>query len=145
MVTRGTPGSVRISWGTQSLIGRVTLLWVSRTLVSPSGTSDTTLCGNVTALWIDVLSASTSSTSVPVCGLVSQCKMFGHAVSAAGCDRPVSVTGRRVALHCAPVCHGTPGWKSCPQGPPGCRRGDPSSSRQSQQCCRCHLGRKEGK
>lgn len=54
------------------------------------------------------------------------------------------MTGRRAAPHCAPVGPGTPNWSSCLQGPPGCRRGDPSSSRQSRLCCHCRLGGWEG-
>lgn len=68
-----------------------------------------------------------------------------HSVSAAGCGGLLSVTGCRVARRCVPVCPGTQGWSSCLQGPPGCRRGDPSSSRQSQLCCHCHLDRKKRK
>jgi len=89
---------------------------------SPSGKSDATLFGSVTTLSIDVLET--------LC------------VQEAGTP-PLSGTGRRVARRCAPVGPGTQGWSSFLQEPLWCRRGGPSSSKQSLRCCRCLLGRKE--
>ena len=62
------------------------------------------------------------------------------------CDRvlgsgvTLSVPGRRVPEHCAPGGPGTLGSGSFPDGPPACRRANPSSTPRSRPCCHCLLG-----
>lgn len=55
----------------------------------------------------------------------------------------LSATERIVVLHSAPVDSGTQAWNSCLQGPLGCRRGDPISSKQLQLYCHCPLNRRQ--